>query len=296
MRFLKTVFSINPVSLTLGIILVVVVLLFSGVPIFDLIELKTYDLRVVSRGDRQPAPAVVLALIDEKSLDTEGRWPWPRSKLAALVDRLSHDGAKVIGFDIGFLEPDENSQLAFINELSQHVEALGITQPQLVDFIQERKQHADNDLALARAIQQSSAPVVLGYFFHMSETELDSRLAPAEIDQQLRRINASKYPFIMYEDPHMGFGPFLRAYAPESNLAVLTDAAATSGYFSLQPAERPGWHRTLDATRHPGWGGPFSAAGRSSGLAHPGHTTTDRTGGALRGGGSTHGAALHPHR
>ena len=234
MRLLKAVFSVNPVSLTLGIILVVVVLLFSGIPIFDLIELKTYDLRMVSRGDRQPAPTVVLALIDEKSLDTEGRWPWPRSKIAALVERLSHDGAKVIGFDIGFLEPDENSQLAFINQLSQQVEALGLSQPQLVDFIQEQKQRADNDLALAQAIQQSSAAVVLGYFFHMSEAELDARLAPPEIDQQLRRIHASKYPFIVYEDPHMGFVPFLRAYAPESNLAILTDAAASSGYFTLQ--------------------------------------------------------------
>jgi adenylate cyclase len=244
MRLLKAVFSINPVSLTLGTLLVVVVLFFSGVPIFDLIELKTYDLRVVSRGQRQPAPTVVLALIDEKSLDTEGRWPWPRSKLAALVERLSHDGAKVIGFDIGFLEPDENSQLAFINELGQHVEALGITQPQLLDFIQERKQRADNDLALAQAIQRSSTAVVLGYFFHMSDTELDARLTAAEVDQQLQRIRASKYPFIMYADPQMGFVPFLRAYAPESNLAMLTDVAASAGYFTLQ-SDRDGTVRWM---------------------------------------------------
>ena len=54
MRLLKAVFSINPVSLTLGIILLVVVVFFSGVPILDLIELKTYDLRVLSRGQRHP--------------------------------------------------------------------------------------------------------------------------------------------------------------------------------------------------------------------------------------------------
>ena len=92
MRLLKSVFSINPISLTLGTILLVVILFFSGTPLFDLIELKTYDLRVLSRAHGQPSPAVVLALVDEKSLDTEGRWPWPRSKIAALVDRLSRDG------------------------------------------------------------------------------------------------------------------------------------------------------------------------------------------------------------
>ena len=103
-------------------------------------------------------------MIDEKSLATEGRWPWPRSKLAALVDMLSRDGARVIGFDMAFLEPDENSQ---------------------------------NDLALANAIKHSSAAVVLGYFFFMRPADLDYRLEQQAIDQQLRRISASKYPSVL---------------------------------------------------------------------------------------------------
>ena len=240
MRFLQSLFSINPVSLTLGIILIVVTLFFSGTPILDLLELKTYDLRFLSRGPVPPSPSIVMALIDEKSLDTEGRWPWPRSKLATLVDILSQDGAKVIGFDIGFLEPDENSQLALITQLGQKVDALGITHPQLADFIQESKQHADNDLILAHAIQNSSAAVVLGYFFHMSEADLNYRLEQRNIDQQLQRISASKYPFISYQEPTMDFVPFLRSYAPESNLALLTEVAASSGYFSLRGDQEDG--------------------------------------------------------
>src|SRR6266545_4741214 len=200
MRLLKAVFSINPASLTLGAILAVVMLCLLGVPILDLIELKTYDLRFLSRGQLPPSPAVVMALIDEKSLDEEGRWPWPRSKLAALVDSLSHDGARVIGFDIGFLEPDENFQ---------------------------------NDLALANAIKHSSAAVALGYFFHMNEATLDYRIEQQEIDQQLKRISASKYPLILYRERATGFGPFFRAYAPKSNLAMFTEAAASSSYFNL---------------------------------------------------------------
>src|SRR4030095_8945601 len=108
--FLKSLFSIHPTFLTLSTILVVIILFLSGVSILDLIELKTYDLRILSRGSLRPSPEVVLATIDEKSIETEGRWPWPRSKFAALVDLLSRDGARVIGFDIGFLDPDENTQ------------------------------------------------------------------------------------------------------------------------------------------------------------------------------------------
>lgn len=231
---LQSLFSINPVSLTLGTILLVVALFVSNTPILDLIELKTYDLRFLSRGHVQPSPVVVLALVDEKSLATEGRWPWPRSKLAALVDILSHDGARVIGFDIGFLEPDENSQLALLNRLSQKVAALAIQHPQLADFINESKIHADNDLALANAIKHASAAVVLGYFFHMSAADLDYRMTQQAIEQQLQRISVSKYPFVSYQDPEMDVALFLRAYAPESNLAIFTEVAASSGYFSLK--------------------------------------------------------------
>jgi CHASE2 domain-containing sensor protein len=197
----KFLFAIRPAFLTLCLILIVVVLFVSGVPLLDWMELKTYDFRFLWRGHVPPTPAVVLALIDDKSLATEGRWPWPRTKLAVLVDHLSQDGARVIGFDIGFLEPDENSQ---------------------------------NDLTLAKAIQHASAAVVLGYFFYMSAADLNDQMAQEEIDRQLKRISTSKYPFVLSSAQAAHVGPFLRAYALHSNLDVFTAAAASSGYLSGQ--------------------------------------------------------------
>ncbi len=229
----RSFFSINPVSLTFLSILLVAVLFLTGISILDMIELKTYDLRFLSRGQAEPTPAVAVAVVDEKSLDTEGRWPWPRSKLAELVNILSRDGAKVIGFDIGFLEPDENSQLNFIDEFGQKVHALDIKNTKLADIINESKKLADNDLALANAIKNSSVTVVLGYFFHMYETELDYQIEQKEIEQQLERISGSKYPLVIYEDPEKTSAHFIRAYAPESNLEILAKSADSSGYFSV---------------------------------------------------------------
>jgi adenylate cyclase len=240
MRFsVKHIFSINPASLTLASIVLVLALFLTGIPILDMIELKTYDLRFVSRGHLTPSPAVVLALIDEKSLDKEGRWPWPRSKLARLVDILSQDGAKVIGFDIGFLEPDENSELKFIAQLDEKVGDLNIKNDKLTHFLDESKKNADNDLALAKAIRNSSAAVVLGYFFHMSEADLNYRIEKRQIDQQLDRIRRSKYPLIVYEEAAMKVSPFIRAYAPEANLTILSDSATSQGYFFVA-ADRDG--------------------------------------------------------
>lgn len=47
--------------------------------------------------------------IDEASLKKIGQWPWPRTRLAQLVDQLGAQGAAAIGFDVVFAEPDRTS-------------------------------------------------------------------------------------------------------------------------------------------------------------------------------------------
>ena len=71
---LRSLLSINAASLTLGSVLLVIVLFLNGAPFLDIVELKTYDLRLRSRGPQSPVSDVVLAAIDEKSLDAEGQW------------------------------------------------------------------------------------------------------------------------------------------------------------------------------------------------------------------------------
>ena len=101
-KLLKIFFSLNSISLTIFSTLFTAILFLTGVPILGFIELKAYDLRFRSRGPVEPSSAVVMAVIDEKSLD------------------------KVIGFDIGFLEPDENFRLKLINQLAGKITALRI--------------------------------------------------------------------------------------------------------------------------------------------------------------------------
>jgi adenylate cyclase len=230
----KSLVSINPVTLTVASTLFSIGLFFAGISILELIELKTYDLRFRSRGPLNPSPAVVLALIDEKSLDTEGRWPWPRSKIARLVEVLSADGAAVIGFDVGFLEPDENSQLEIIGQFDQKVDELRIYDSRLYGFLEESRKKADHDRVLAEAIGRSPADVILGYFFHMNEADLNYRITPEQIGLQLALIKKSKYPFILYSDPNVQSAPFPQAFAPESNLEILSSVAESAGYYSVK--------------------------------------------------------------
>lgn len=70
-----------------------------------------YDLG--QRLHTRPPPAdLVIVAIDEDSLSKLGRWPWSRRLHAALIDRLKADGARAIGLDLVFAEPDTADQPA----------------------------------------------------------------------------------------------------------------------------------------------------------------------------------------
>ena len=114
-------FRISPITIAILVILVGSLLYLTEVPFLELMELKTIDLRYTARGKIQKPSPVVLAVIDEKSIDKEGKWIWPRSKIAELVSKLSDAGAKVISFDIGFLEPDEKSVVKTIDAIQQNL-------------------------------------------------------------------------------------------------------------------------------------------------------------------------------
>jgi adenylate cyclase len=52
--------------------------------------------------------------IDEASLAELGQWPWPRSTMAAMAERLTELGAASIAFDLLFSEPDRLSPARII--------------------------------------------------------------------------------------------------------------------------------------------------------------------------------------
>ena len=63
---------------------------------------------------RSPVAAPVRIIdIDEASLDKLGQWPWPRTRIAELIRKVSAGGtAPTLAFDILFAEPDRTSPAA----------------------------------------------------------------------------------------------------------------------------------------------------------------------------------------
>ncbi len=59
-----------------------------------------------------PSPNIVIAGIDDDTLDTYGRWAeWPRTLHAQAIDNLSQAGAKVIGFDVIFADSSSDDEM-----------------------------------------------------------------------------------------------------------------------------------------------------------------------------------------
>ncbi len=72
-------------------------------------EEKFFDFRMKftlpSRGEKID-DRIILAAIDDNSLSQIGRWPWSRTKIAELIDKLKIYGAKTVAFDVFFSEPE----------------------------------------------------------------------------------------------------------------------------------------------------------------------------------------------
>ena len=55
----------------------------------------------------RPVPDdIIIIAIDDESLNDLGRWPWPRSTHARLINKLNLEAPRAIGLDIIFSEPD----------------------------------------------------------------------------------------------------------------------------------------------------------------------------------------------
>lgn len=127
------------------------------------LDLRVYDLLLEKTGFPAPSRVPVLVGIDDASLGEHGQWPWPRYRLAQLIDRLDQAGAQVIALDLLMPEPDRTSPEILQRERQRDLgDRLMLSPPGTGDI------PPGNDSLLSAAIAKAS--VVLGYRFDFSHT------------------------------------------------------------------------------------------------------------------------------
>lgn len=136
-----------------GIILLAILLvpvLWEDMPVIGAMRLAWLDgYQELSPRERRSAPAVIVA-IDEASLQRFGQWPWPRTLVAKLFDRIAAARPAAIGVDILFSEPDRLSPEWLAPSVAE-------ADPRLAERLARLPHH---DATLAASIR--AAPVVLG--------------------------------------------------------------------------------------------------------------------------------------
>jgi len=125
-------------------------------PLADSLEGKVYDTFLRSAPRHPASGSIAIVDLDETSLERLGQWPWPRYRIARLLERIREDGATAVGLDMVFAEPDRTSLTPLSGEILRD---LG-TRIDLAGFPREA---LDTDRALAATL--SDGPFVLGYQF-----------------------------------------------------------------------------------------------------------------------------------
>jgi adenylate cyclase len=96
---------------TVGLVILaalIVLRISDPAPLVEL-RLRTFDLFQTIKPRVDTDRPVLIVDIDEPSLSAYGQWPWPRTLVAKLLDRLFESKAKAVAFDVVFSEADRTS-------------------------------------------------------------------------------------------------------------------------------------------------------------------------------------------
>jgi len=192
-------------------VLLICIRLFDPLPVQTL-RVSLFDYyQVLKPREFTPQPVAIVD-IDEASLRAIGQWPWPRSRIADLIDAMARGGSVAIGFDIVFSEPDRLSP----GQIAKDNVALDSRVKQQLEKL------PDNETLMANAMRRH--PVVLG------QSSVRNKRDTNKDEPDIRTVGFAQ----IGEDPK----PYLRNstfYDLVQNVKRLEDAASGLGIFSIQP-------------------------------------------------------------
>lgn len=199
-----------------GIFTVFISILYLFQPTFlRFLDNKLYDSFLRSTVASETSGVPLIVDLDEKSLSQFGQWPWPRYRVALLLEKLKDLGASSIGLDMVFAEADRTSlgilQKDVLRDLGIDVKMTGL--PEVL---------IDNDKALANIL--SRGPFVLGYKFIFSDEK------HPDGDCLLHPIKAV---ILKGKGAPQNENFLFNARNAVCNLRVLSEAVSLSGFFNV---------------------------------------------------------------
>ena len=181
----------------LGLTAAVMLLYLIGNPLLEVLELKTYDMRLLRLEPAGADARIAIAAIDEQSLAKLGRWPWSRDQVARVVERLDQLGAHVIVFDVLFSETEGGAD----ERLRRAILRSGRSVLSMVFLFDEQETRHIGAEPAARALA-AAAKHEIAIVRHQGEQPPPAPLEPTGLLVNLPRLqDAAKYA------GHINIGP-----------------------------------------------------------------------------------------
>jgi serine phosphatase RsbU (regulator of sigma subunit)/CHASE2 domain-containing sensor protein len=140
------------------------------------------------------AQPVTVVTIDESSLKTIGQWPWPRDRVAELIDAIAKQHPAAIGLDVYMPEADQTSPNQVAANLPPGNDAVA----------QALKQLPSHDDRLAQSLR--AAPTVLGvagFDFETLTTKSGLRTVPVQTTGADPLPFVRRYPQVLASLPQL---------------------------------------------------------------------------------------------
>jgi serine/threonine-protein kinase len=135
-----------------------------GFRLLENLERVAYDTGIQA-AHRNPGAVerIVVVTIDDDSIRKIGRWPWPRSVLAEMVEKLAAARAKLIGLQVFLSEPQTDPGLSYIRRIGS---VLGKTanRGEVGKLLLQAEQELNTDRRLAEAIARAGNVILPMYF------------------------------------------------------------------------------------------------------------------------------------
>lgn len=190
----------------------------SSLQLFTRLENLLYDVRFSALPpERKPRSPILIIDVDERSIQQEGRWPWPRDKVARLLEHLQALGVTLIGLDVIFSEPELNPAHQLLSDPT-----LSINLRQELDRLAASH---DADSQLAAAVARNA---VLGYFFQAEDS------SSGELP----------FPFHQFSDDELPRSRLLHMPSYTASIPVLAANALDQG-FVIAPPDSDGIMRRM---------------------------------------------------
>ncbi|MCZ6534218.1 MAG: adenylate/guanylate cyclase domain-containing protein [SAR324 cluster bacterium] len=249
---LKKLIALSGLKVAMAITLVIVTTFIYNTVVSDptgsflnLLDKKWVDFIVKARPVQPHSPEVVIATIDTKAVDKYGRWPWPRTRMAELVDALNkYYNVATIGFDIVFSEPDQTSAIPVTDEYRKVFSKLGFSESakavRFVRYLKNRRNQLDGDKRFGRSLG-SKKNAILGYFFFSNPANL-KHLTDEDLRESAERISGSEISLLKGVVPD---GALPAGYAAETNIPAISKGGILSGNFNMTPDVEDGTVRRV---------------------------------------------------